>query len=378
MNIVAKKYIGLDVSKSKIAVAIADEGRQEARYWGVIEHTEAAVRKLMQKLRTTEDTVLEVCYESGPTGNVLYRWLLTMDISCAIVAPSLVPQRAGDRVKTDKRDAIRLAHLFRAGELTSIYIPSPEDEAFRDLVRAREDAKEDVNRHKQRLGKFLLRNQLSPPDGARPWTLRYEEWLDTLRFPDDCKRSVFEEYRQTIRETQERIKRYEKEIERQAKSESQSQSPLIQALQVLKGVAVVTAATLASEIFDITRFPSAASFMSYCGLVPSESSSGASRWQGNITKAGNAHLRRVLIESAWHYRHPPGVRRKLKERMPDLSPQLQSIAWEAQCRLYKKFKRLQSRGKHHGCVVTSIARELAGFVWAIAQELVRQKNKEAA
>ncbi|MBU5445205.1 IS110 family transposase [Paenibacillus sp. MSJ-34] len=370
------KYVGLDVSKAKIAVAIADEGRQEARFWGVIEHTEEAVRKLMQKLRPSEDVVLEVCYESGPTGNVLYRWLLAMNIACTIVAPSLVPQRAGDRVKTDRRDALRLAQLFRAGELTSVYVPSPEDEALRDLVRAREDAKEDMNRHKQRLGKFLLRNQLSPSNGAKPWTHKYEEWLDTLRFSDDCKRTAFQEYRQTIRETQERMKRYEKEIERQA--QSGVQAPLIQALQALKGVAVITAATLASEIFDITRFPSAGSFMSYCGLVPSESSSGVSRWQGNITKAGNAHLRRVLVESAWHYRHPPGIRKKLRERMPDLPPGVQAIAWEAQSRLYKKCKGLQRRGKHSGCVITSIARELAGFVWAIARELEKQKQANVA
>lgn len=370
------KYVGLDVSKSKIAVAIADQGREESRFYGTIEHTEEAVRKLMQKLRSSDEVVLDVCYESGPTGNVLYRWLVAMDIPCTIVAPSLIPQRAGDRIKTDKRDAVRLARLYRAGELTAVYVPTLADEALRDLVRGREDAKEDMNRHKQRLGKFLLRHQLSPKNGAKPWTHRYEEWLDTLRFTEDSQRTVFQEYRQSIWETQERIKRYEKEIEQQA--ESGAQAPMIQALQTLKGVQLVTAATLASEMLDISRFPSAACFMSYCGLVPMESSSGVSRWQGKITKAGNAHLRRVLVESAWHYRHTPGNRRRMRDKISGLPAAIQAIAWEAQVRLNKKYWRMQHRGKHHGCVVTAIARELARFVWAIARETMKEDHPRAA
>lgn len=372
---ITKKYVGLDVSKAKIAVAIAEEGRDEARFWGTIVHTKEAVSKFIQQLRKTENITLEVCYEAGPTGYVLYRWLLEMDISCTIVAPSLIPTRAGDRVKTDKRDALRLAQLFRAGELTSVYVPTPEDEALRDLVRAREDAKEDSNRHKQRLGKFLLRHQIADPKGSKPGTYAYEEWLDTLRFSDECQLLTFQEYRQVIRETKERIKRYEEEIERQA--EIGSQAPLIQALQALRGVAVVTAATLASEVLDMSRFPNAASFMSYCGLVPIESSSGVSRWQGRITKAGNAHLRRVLVESAWHYRHTPAIRRRLRDRIAGMPPEMQSIAWEAQNRLYKKYKGLQRKGKHNGCIVTAIARELAGFVWAIACEVKKQKKQKS-
>lgn len=370
------KYVGLDVSKSKIAVAIAEEGRQEPRYWGTIPHTKEAVRKLMQQLRKTEEIVLEVCYEAGPTGYVLYRWLLEMAVSCTVVAPSLIPKRAGDRVKTDKRDALRLAQLFRAGELTSVYVPTPEDEALRNLVRAREDAKEDLNRHKQRLGKFLLRNQLADPKGSKPWTHAYEEWLDTLQFADDCQRLAFQEYRQSIWETKERIKRYDKEIEKQA--ETNVQAPLIQALQALRGVKVLTATTLASEICSISRFPHATSFMSYCGLVPSESSTGDSRWQGKITKAGNAHLRRVLVESAWSYRYSPAVRRKMRERITGLPQEVQGIAWEAQNRLHKKYKSMMRMGKHKGAIAVAIARELAGFVWAIAKELEKVQQKVAA
>lgn len=372
---ISTKYVGLDVSKSKIAVAIAEEGRQEPRYWGTILHTKEAVRKLIQQLRKTDEIVLEVCYEAGPTGFVLYRWLLEMAVSCTVIAPSLIPKRAGDRVKTDKRDALRLAQLFRAGELTSVYIPTPEDEALRDLVRAREDAKEDLNRHKQRLGKFLLRNQLADPKGSKPWTYAYEAWLDTLKFTDDCQRIAFQEYRHTIWETKERIKRYEQEIERQA--ETSVQAPLIQALQALRGVAILTATTLASEICSISRFPLPTSYMSYCGLVPSESSTGDSRWQGKITKAGNAHLRRVLVEAAWSYRYSPAVRGTMRKRITGLPPEVQAIAWQAQHRLHKKYKSMMRMGKHKGAIAVAIARELAGFVWAIAKELEKIQQQKA-
>jgi transposase len=370
------KYVGLDVSKAKIAVAIAEEGRQEARYWGTIEHSKEAVNKLMQQLRKTEDVTLNVCYEAGPTGYVLYRWLLELNVFCTVVAPSLIPKRASDRIKTDKRDALRLAQLHRAGELTAVYIPTPEDEALRDLVRAREDAKEDLNRHKQRLGKFLLRQQRAAPASIKPGTFAYEEWLDTLRFTDDCQRLAFQEYRQTIWETKERIKRYEQEIEKQAVMSSQA--PMIQALQALRGVALITSATLASEIASITRFARPTSFMSYCGLVTREYSSGDSRWQGRITKAGNAHLRRVLVEAAWSYRHTPGIRRKIRDRIAGLPPEIQAIAWTAQNRLHKKYKSLMVRGKHKGCIAVAIARELAGFVWAIAKEIERQHVQKIA
>lgn len=371
----ATKYVGLDVSKQKIAIAIADEGKQDPRYWGSIPHTKEAVRKWVQQVRST-DMTLEVCYEAGPTGYVLYRWLLEMDVSCTVIAPSLIPKRAGDRIKTDKRDALRLAQLFRAGELTSIYIPTPQDEALRDLVRAREDAKEDLNRHKQRLGKLLLRHQLFSPNGATPWTHAYEEWLDTLQFSEDSQRVVFQEYRETIRETKERMKRYEKEIEEQ--ETVSHQAPLIQAFQALRGVAVLTATTLASEICTISRFPSASAFMSYCGLVPSERSSGETRWQGRLTKAGNAHLRRVLVESAWSYRYSPAVKRKMRERVTGLPSEIQSIAWNAQQRLHRKYRSMMRKGKHKGTLAAALARELAGFVWSIAKEVERLEQQKKA
>ncbi|WP_240702979.1 IS110 family transposase [Cohnella luojiensis] len=340
-----------------------------------MEHSKAAVTKLVQQL-SREDVKLNVCYEAGPTGYVLYRWLLELGVFCNVVAPSLIPKKAGDRVKTDKRDALRLAQLYRAGELTAVYVPTPEDEALRDLVRAREDAKEDLNRHKQRLGKLLLRLQLSDPKGSKPGSSRYEEWLDTLRFNDDCQRLAFQEYRQSIWETKERIKRYEQEIEKQAVTSTQA--PVIQALQALRGVALVTAATLSTEIASISRFAYSTSFMSYCGLVPSEYSSGDSRWQGRITKAGNAHLRRVLVEAAWSYRYSPAIRRKMAERISGLPAEIQAIAWIAQNRLNRKYKSMMYKGKHKGCIVTAIARELAGFVWAITKELEKLQLQKLA
>lgn len=371
---ISVKYVGLDVSKSKIAVACADEGRQEARYWGCIEHSKAAVTRLVQQL-SRENIQLNVCYEAGPTGYVLYRWLLELGVFCNVVAPSLIPKKPGERVKTDKRDALRLAQLYRAGELTAVYVPTPEDEAFRDLVRGREDAKEDLCRHKQRLSKFLLRLQLSDPKKSKPGSARFEEWLDTLRFNNSCLELTFQEYRQAIWETKERIKRYEREIEEQ--SVTSTQAPLIQAFQALRGVALVTSATLVSEIASASRFRAPGSFMSYCGLVPSEYSSGNSRWQGRITKAGNAHLRRVLVEAAWSYRYSPAIRRKMGERIAGLPTEIQSIAWTAQNRLNRKYKSMMHKGKHKGCIVTAIARELAGFVWAIAHELEKLQLRKS-
>lgn len=362
-----KKYVGLDVSKEKIAVALADEGRGDPRYYGVISHSKEAVHKLIKQLQK-DDVELEVCYEAGPTGFPLYRWFLEWNIACSVVAPSLIPKRAGDRVKTDKRDALRLAQLFRAGELVSVHVPTPEEEALRDLVRARESARMDLSRHKQQLGKWLLRNQLRDPKGSKPWTQRFQEWLDGLTFATECQRFVFQELRQTILEAEKRVQRFDKEVERQAKGSEQA--PVIEALQALRGVAMLTATTLVSEIMSIERFSHPAMLMSYCGLVPSERSSGGGRWQGQITKAGNAHLRRILVEAAKHYRYPPSIKRKKKEQMPpELPGQVLSIAWDTQIRLHNKYKEMKRKGKHSGKIAVAIARELVGFVWAIMKEM---------
>ncbi|PMC33658.1 IS110 family transposase [Bacillus sp. UMB0899] len=359
------KFVGLDVSKEKIAVAIAEEGREEPRYYGMIAHTPEAIRKLMKKLG--EPHTLRVCYEAGPTGYPLYRLLTSLGVHCEVIAPSLIPKRPGERIKTDRRDSIRLAQLYRSGELTSIYVPTPEDEALRDLVRAREDAKEDELRAKHRLTKFLLRNNIKPPTGVNKWTKKYREWLDALKFEKSSLRVVFQEYYHQIKELEQRVRRLEEEIKVQ--SIEGVHAPIIQALQALRGVALVTATSLAAEIGSFRRFRTPKKFMAYIGLIPSESSSGDKRRQGDTTKTGNRHVRRLLIEAAWSYRYQPAVKGELKRRQDGQSPTVQAISWKAQNRLHRKYFRLISRGKEHGKAITAVARELAGFIWAIAQEV---------
>lgn len=366
----ATKYVGLDVSKEKIAVAIANEGREEPRYLGMIPNTTEALRKLVKKLGDIEQ--LRVCYEAGPTGYGIYRLLLSLGVECEVIAPSLIPNKPGDRVKTDRRDAIRLAQLYRAGELTSVHVPSKEDEALRDLVRAREDAREDELRGKHRLTKFLLRHDLHPPKGINRWTYAYREWLDGLSFEYPTQKIAFEEYRQCLVEIEQRIQRLEKEIQCQA--ERGYHAPMIQALQVLRGVAVITATALVAEIGSFRRFKTARQFMAYVGLVPSEHSSGELRRQGKITKTGNRHVRRLLIESAWSYRYKPVVKGKLKQRQKGQNAAITAISWKAQQRLHQKYYRLLSKGKAAPKAITAISRELAGFIWAIAQEVEVVKN----
>src|SRR5690606_8445846 len=281
------------------------------------------------------------------------------------IAPSLIPKKPGERIKTDRRDSIRLAQLYRAGELTPIYVPTEDDEALRDLVRAREDAKEDELRAKHRLTKFLLRYNIHPPKGVRKWTHKYREWLNTLKFERSTLTVVFQEYLHHLQEIEQRVKRLEDEIQVQA-TES-VHAPIIQALQALRGVALITATSLAAEIGSFERFYTPTKFMSYLGLIPSENSSGDARRQGKITKTGNRHVRRLLIEAAWSYRHQPAIKGDLKRRQEGQLPSVQAISWKAQKRLHKKYFRLLSRGKVAGKAITAVARELAGFIWAVAR-----------
>ncbi|MCA0985660.1 IS110 family transposase [Halobacillus yeomjeoni] len=308
-----------------------------------------------------------MCYEAGPTGYGLYRFLSKLNVSCEVIAPSLIPQRPGDRVKTDKRDAVRLAQLYRSGELTPIHIPTEDDEALRDLVRCREDAVQDQLRAKHRLSKFLLRHDIRQPTGMRVWSVNYRRWLDTLKFERSSSSITFQEYYYQLKEIEARISRLEEEILNQATDSVHA--PMIQALQGLRGVALITAASLVAEIGSFERFASPRQLMAYAGLVPSESSSGDRRKQGEITKTGNSHVRRLLIESAWSYRYQPAVKGKLKKRLEGLPPESQAISWKAQHRLHKKYYRLLSRGKEKAKAVTAVARELAGFIWAMAHEV---------
>ena len=338
------KYVGLDVSKEMIAVAVADSGRGAPRSLGNIENTPQAIRKLMKKIGDNAD--LEVCYEAGPTGYGIYRQLKEMGISCIVVAPSLIPKRQGDRVKTDRRDALRLAQLLRSGELTAVWVPGEDDEALRDLVRARQDTKEDLLRARHRLSKFLLRNGLCAPTGVRNWSTKHQQWLGTLKWEHRAQQITFQEYSHQIDEIKERIKRLEQEMHDQA-TES-SHAPVIQALQTLRGVAEVTAITLVAEVGKFSRFRSPKQLMAYAGLVPREYSSGSSRWQGGISKTGNTHVRFAVVESAWSYRYKPALKGELRKRQEGQSPQAQMIAWKAQDRLHRKYFKMISRGKDSG------------------------------
>lgn len=362
-------FVGLDVHAETIEVAVAKEGRGPATALGEIANTPEAVTKLVRKLG--DPRKLLVCYEAGPCGYGLYRQLMALGVACVVVAPSLVPVRPGERVKTDRRDAAKLATLLRSGQLTAVYVPDEREEALRDLVRGREDAKQDETRARHRLRKFLLRQGRRPPAGVRPWTAKYRKWLDSLHFERPEHERLFAEYLQALDEAADRVQRLTRAIEEAL--ESHPLRPLVDALQALKGVQLVTAATMAVEAGDFLRFGHPRQTMSYGGLVPSERSSGGTIRRGPITKAGNAHLRRVVVEAAWSYRYPPRRSAALRRRQAHLPPKVKAIAWKAQMRLHARFRRLVGRGKPKNVAVVAVARELLAFAWAIAQEVLTEK-----
>jgi transposase len=332
-----QKFVGLDVSKDSIAVAIADSGRGEPRFHGTIQNKPEDIRKLMKKLGKPES--LLVCYEAGSSGYGIYRFLLSMDIDCMVVAPSLIPKRSGDRVKTDKRDSIRLAQLLRAGELTSVWVPDEDHEALRDLIRARHDAREDLQSSRQRLVHFLLRHGIRPPQGVRNWSVKHREWLKRLTFERASQRIVFQEYLHAINEVEDRMKRIEAQIHEEALQSEHA--PVIQALQTLRGVAEVTAVTLVAEIGQFSRF------------------------SNPITKTGNSQIRRSIVEVCWSYRHRPSLKGELLKRQEGQDPEAKRIAWKAQHRLHMKYHRISAKGKGGKVAVVAVARELLGFIWAI-------------
>lgn len=368
----AVTFVGLDTHKDTIAAAVARVG-QEPESLGVMPNTPEAVAKLMRRLGPAKS--LRVCYEAGPCGYAIFRQLLKLGIECVVVAPSLVPQRAGDRVKTDRRDALKLARLYRAGELVPVWVPDEAQEAMRDLVRAREDTIEDRLRKRHQLGKFLLRLELRPPEKMQAWGSKHRRWLDGLKLAQPAHQIVLREYIQALHETELRLQRLETELAEMAKNSPHA--AVIAALQSLRGVGLLTAVTLVAELGDLTRFETAQQLMAYTGLVPSEYSSGNSQRRSGITKSGNAHVRRVAIEAAWHYRLPPRIGEALKARQEGLPPAVNSSAWKAQHRLNLKFRRLVGRGKPKQVAVVAVARELLGFVWAIAHEVARSSARAA-
>jgi transposase len=356
-------YVGLDVHKDTIAVAYAPEDRgAEVVSLGMIGTRQSDIDKLIRKLQSKGAALIFV-YEAGPCGYWLYRYLASKGFSCSVIAPSLIPRKAGDRVKTDRRDALTLARLMRSGDLTSIYVPAVEDEAIRDVSRGREDAVRDLKRSKVRLKAFLLRQDIRY-EGRANWNAAHLRWLSEVVCATAAQQIVFQEYVRAVTEQTERVGRLETELHEAVKG--WRMHPVVEAIQALRGLELTGAIILVAELGDLTRFDTPRKLMSYLGLTPSEYSSGERRRQGGITKAGNGHARRALVEGAWAYRYPAKVSRHLQLRLEKLPAEIQAISWKAQVRLCRRYRRLSARGKHVNQVVVAIAREMAAFAWAIA------------
>lgn len=366
-------FVGLDVHAETIAVAVAEPGG-EVRSHGIIPNRVEPVRKLIRKLGPAPS--LRVCYEAGPTGYVLYWQLTQMGVACEVIAPSLVPTKAGDRVKTDRRDAEKLARCYRAGELTAVWVPDAAHEALRDLVRAREAAKKDQLKARHRLGKFLLRHGRRP-EGIKAWTKQYLEWIKShVRFDQPALEATLSDYVDEVDHVAARIVKLEKAIDEAVQKAPAEIRAVVEALQALRGVAQTTAATIVSELGSLSRFPSPRQLMGYSGLVACEHSSGNRVQRGGITKTGNSHLRRVVVEAAWAYQHRPNVTGFLLRRQKKLalSDEVKKIAWRAQQRLHKRYKAFAIRGKNKNQIVTALGRELLGFIWAVAREAENQQK----
>ena len=359
------RFVGLDVHADTIAVAVAEQAG-EVRSFGVIPNRLELLRKMISKLGGPKG--LKCCYEAGPTGYVLYWQLTQLGVACEVIAPSLIPTKAGERVKTDRRDAEKLARCYRAGELTPVWVPDANHEALRDLVRAREAAKKDQLRHRHRLGKFLLRHGKRPVDAGPAWTQKYLNWIRIhVHFEQPALEATVKHYREEVDHIAERIVKLEQAIDEGVKQAPAEIRMVIEGLQALRGVAQTTAATVVAELGILSRFQSPRELMGYSGMVSSEHTSGNRVQRGAITKSGNAHLRRVLVEAAWTYRHRPNVQGRVLRRQKSLalSEEVKRIAWKAQQRLYKRFTALTARGKESNVIAIAIARELLGFMWAV-------------
>lgn len=361
-------FVGLDVHKETVAVALAHrEPPAEVISLGEIPNRPESVRRLMQKL--TVRYTLNVCYEAGPCGYAIYRQLRTLGIACSVVAPSLVPSRPGDRVKTDRRDALKLARLLRTGELTPVWVPDLDHEALRNLTRLRAVAHHDLTRARHRLSKFLLRAGCVAPEGAKPWTKTYLAWTHAVLLAHPLDVRVRDDYFDQVVHFEERIVALDRAIEEAVAT--CPMAPRIAALCTMRGVSTVTAATVVAEWGDIGRFIRPRQLMGYAGLVPSEHSSGGSVQRGRITKTGSSYLRRVLIQAAFAYRHRPLLGGTLRRRQQGQPEAVRRIAWKAQHRLHALYRRLMARDKRHQKIVVAIAREMVGFLWAIDRETSR-------
>ena len=361
----SEAFVAFDTSKLSNAVAIAEAGRAgEVRFLGEIENSGTATAKLAKKL-AAKYRRLTFCYEAGPTGYGLYRQLTGLGHGCIVVAPSLIPKKPGDRVKTNRRDALSLVKLLRAGELTAVWVPDRYHEAMRDLTRARETAVKDVRSKRQQMSAFLLRQGLHYCEGRRTWTKSHMSWLARQKLEHAEQRIVFEEMMLAIRQGQERIERLEQAI--RVAVPDWSLAEVVTALMAMRGLDLISATGFLAEIGDLSRFRRPRELMAYLGLVPSENSTGNTVKRGPITKAGNQRARRMLVECAWSYRHPPRVGKDKQAKVAAAPPAVREIAWKAQSRLSGRYRALVRRGKLKTVVVTAIAREFAGFIWAVAR-----------
>jgi transposase len=356
------RFIGLDVHAETIAVAVA-EPDGEVRSLGTIPNRPEPIGRLIRKLGKAEQ--LRVCYEAGPTGYVLYWQLSELGVKCEVIAPTLVPVKAGDRVKTDRRDAEKLARCYRAGDLTPVWVPDAAHEALRDLVRARLAAKRDQLRARNRLSKFLLRQGRRVPPGVTPWGTRHLAWVKQQNFEQAAQQATLVDYLHEVVHEAERIVRLERSIDTAIETLPQKMRAVIDALQSLRGIAKVSAVSIMAELGEVSRFENPRQLMGYSGIVSREHSSGERTRRGGISKAGSAHLRRIVIEAAWGYRHRPNLAPKLLARQRDLPEEIKAIAWKAQHRLHARYARLLAKGKAKQQVITAVGRELLGFIWAI-------------
>lgn len=364
------KYVGLDVHAISIEVGVADPGRARSRHYGGVNHTQAAVSAMLKKL-SPDGEVMELCYEAGPCGYGLYHQIIASGHQCHVVAPSLIPKRAGDKVKTDRRDCLRLAELLRAGELTSVWVPDAEQEAIRDLVRTRDDFKTSQKQSRQQLLAFLLRHSLRWTGGKQNWTKGFWNWVEALQMPSVHQQFVLNEYIDAVRHRGAQVRTVEAQMNK-AKA-GWVLEPIVDALMAMRGINLVTAMGIVAELGDLSRFSKPTQLMAFLGLVPSEHSSGDSRRQGGITKTGNGQVRRLLIESAWCYRFGARKSREIEQRAQKTSAPVQAIAWKAQKRLNARYRALSERGIGSCKVVTAVARELCGFIWAVVEQARREQ-----
>ena len=358
-------YVGLDVHKDTIAIAVAQaNSRAQATFIGTTQYSPKQIRKALRKIGAPAE--LRLCHEAGPCGYGLARELRSLGFECDVIAPSRVARRPADKIKTDRRDAILLARLYRAGELTPVVIPDPNDEAIRDLSRAREDAVNARRRARQQLAAFLLRHGRRYT-GGRAWTKRYQIYLSRLKFENPIHHTVFGEARLALTAADNRVERTNQALNDHV--ENWRWIDTVRGLMTLRGVDLVTATTLVAELGDFRRFTTPSALMSFVGLVPSEHSSGSQHRRGRITKTGNQHARRIMIESAWNYRFPARIGETIQPRLVGQPQDIVDIAWKAQLRLCKRFQNLKARGVHHNKVCTAVARELLGFVWDIGTRI---------